>query len=96
MSDLLRVELDLMVERAAVGRLLRKYADRPRASSNFFVILYSPNEKRLRFGDRRDRHHRLVGGHAVVAQKPEAPLRQRSGARQPAALRRPHADGDSP
>jgi predicted nucleic acid-binding protein len=29
MSDLLRVELDLMAERAAIGRLLRKYADRP-------------------------------------------------------------------
>ena len=29
MSDLLRVEFDIMVERGAVGRLLRKYVDRP-------------------------------------------------------------------
>ncbi len=29
MSDLLRIDFGVMVERGAVGRLLRKYADRP-------------------------------------------------------------------
>lgn len=38
MSDLLRVEFDLMVERAAVGRLLRKYADRPMSLADACLV----------------------------------------------------------
>jgi predicted nucleic acid-binding protein len=38
MSDLLRVELDLMTERAAVGRLLRKYADRPMSLADACIV----------------------------------------------------------
>jgi uncharacterized protein len=38
MSDLLRVELDLMAERAAVGRLLRKYADRPMSLADACLV----------------------------------------------------------
>ena len=37
-SDLLRVELDLMAERAAVGRLLRKYADRPMSLADACLV----------------------------------------------------------
>ena len=38
MSDLLRVDLDLMGERAAVGRLLRKYADRPMSLADACLV----------------------------------------------------------
>lgn len=38
MSDLLRVDLDLMVERAPVGRLLRKYADRPMSLADACLV----------------------------------------------------------
>lgn len=38
MSDLLRVEFDVMVERAAVGRLLRKYADRPMSLADACLV----------------------------------------------------------
>lgn len=38
MSDLLRVELDLMLERAAIGRLLRKYADRPMSLADACLV----------------------------------------------------------
>lgn len=40
MSDLLllRVDLDLMEERAAVGRLLRKYADRPMSLADACLV----------------------------------------------------------
>ena len=38
MSDLLRVDLDLMVERAAIGRLLRKYADRPMSLADACLV----------------------------------------------------------
>jgi predicted nucleic acid-binding protein len=37
-SDLLRVDLDLMAERAAVGRLLRKYADRPMSLADACLV----------------------------------------------------------
>lgn len=38
MSDLLRVELAVAVERAAVGRLLRKYADRPMSLADACLV----------------------------------------------------------
>jgi predicted nucleic acid-binding protein len=38
LSDLLRVELDLMAERDAVGRLLRKYADRPMSLADACLV----------------------------------------------------------
>lgn len=38
MSDLLRVELDVMEERAALGRLLRKYADRPMSLADACLV----------------------------------------------------------
>ena len=38
MSDLLRVDLDLMGERAAEGRLLRKYADRPMSLADACLV----------------------------------------------------------
>jgi predicted nucleic acid-binding protein len=38
LSDLLRVELDLMAERTAVGRLLRKYADRPMSLADACLV----------------------------------------------------------
>jgi uncharacterized protein len=38
MSDLLRIELDLMAERGAVGRLLRKYADRPMSLADACLV----------------------------------------------------------
>lgn len=38
MSDLLRVDLDLMTERGAVGRLLRKYADRPMSLADVCLV----------------------------------------------------------
>ena len=38
MSDLLRVEFDVMAERAAVGRLLRKYADRPMSLADACLV----------------------------------------------------------
>lgn len=38
MSDLLRVEFDIMVERAAVGRLLRKYTDRPMSLADACLV----------------------------------------------------------
>ena len=38
MSDLLRVGLDVMVEGAAVGRLLRKYADRPMSLADACLV----------------------------------------------------------
>jgi len=37
-SDLLRVELDLVLERAAVARLLRKYADRPMSLADACLV----------------------------------------------------------
>src|SRR5438876_11397120 len=37
-SDLLRVEFDIMAERAAVGRLLRKYADRPMSLADACLV----------------------------------------------------------
>jgi len=37
-SDLLRVEFDLMAERGAVGRLLRKYADRPMSLADACLV----------------------------------------------------------
>lgn len=37
-SDLLRVQFDLMTERAAVGRLLRKYADRPMSLADACLV----------------------------------------------------------
>jgi predicted nucleic acid-binding protein len=37
-SDLLRVDLDLMAERAAIGRLLRKYADRPMSLADACLV----------------------------------------------------------
>src|SRR5262245_41827263 len=38
MSDLLRVDFDVMAERAAVGRLLRKYADRPMSLADACLV----------------------------------------------------------
>ena len=38
MSDLLRIELDLMSERVAVSRLLRKYADRPMSLADACIV----------------------------------------------------------
>jgi predicted nucleic acid-binding protein len=38
MSDLLRVDFRVMVERAAVGRLLRKYADRPMSLADACLV----------------------------------------------------------
>jgi predicted nucleic acid-binding protein len=38
LSDLLRVEFDLVEERAAVGRLLRKYADRPMSLADACLV----------------------------------------------------------
>jgi len=38
MSDLLRVELDAMAEREAIGRLLRKYADRPMSLADACLV----------------------------------------------------------
>lgn len=38
MSDLLRVELDVMAEREAIGRLLRKYADRPMSLADACLV----------------------------------------------------------
>lgn len=38
MSDLLRVEFDIMAERAAVARLLRKYADRPMSLADACLV----------------------------------------------------------
>jgi predicted nucleic acid-binding protein len=38
MSDLLRTDFDLMAERAAVGRLLRKYADRPMSLADACLV----------------------------------------------------------
>ena len=38
MSDLLRVDLDVMAERQAVGRLLRKYADRPMSLADACLV----------------------------------------------------------
>jgi predicted nucleic acid-binding protein len=38
MSNLLRVEFDVMEERAAVGRLLRKYADRPMSLADACLV----------------------------------------------------------
>jgi predicted nucleic acid-binding protein len=38
MSDLLRVEFDVMGERAAVGRLLRKYADTPMSLADACLV----------------------------------------------------------
>jgi len=37
-SDLLRVEFDLMTERAAFGRLLHKYADRPMSLADACLV----------------------------------------------------------
>ena len=37
-SNLLRVDLDLMTERAAIGRLLRKYADRPMSLADACLV----------------------------------------------------------
>jgi len=37
-SDLLRVELDLMAERTAIGRLLRKYSDRPMSLADACLV----------------------------------------------------------
>ena len=41
MSDLLRVEFDLMTEWVAVGRLLRKYADRPMSLADACLVRMS-------------------------------------------------------
>ncbi len=38
LSDLLRVELDLTAERGTVGRLLRKYADRPMSLADACLV----------------------------------------------------------
>jgi predicted nucleic acid-binding protein len=38
LSDLLMVEIDVMAERAAVGRLLRKYADRPMSLADACLV----------------------------------------------------------
>jgi predicted nucleic acid-binding protein len=38
LSDLLRVEFDLTAERSAVGRLLRKYADRPMSLADACLV----------------------------------------------------------
>ena len=38
MSDLLRVELDVMAERQPIGRLLRKYADRPMSLADACLV----------------------------------------------------------
>ena len=38
MSDLLRVELDVMAEREAIGRLLRKYVDRPMSVADACLV----------------------------------------------------------
>jgi uncharacterized protein len=38
MSDLLRVEFDLAAERAAVGRLLRKFTDRPMSLADACLV----------------------------------------------------------
>ena len=38
MSNLLRVELEMMAERAAIGRLLRKYADRPMSLADACLV----------------------------------------------------------
>ena len=38
MSDLLRVELDIMEEREAIRRLLRKYADRPMSLADACLV----------------------------------------------------------
>lgn len=37
-SDLLRVDLDLMAERTAIGRLLRKYSDRPMSLADACLV----------------------------------------------------------
>ena len=37
-SDLLRVDFDVMAERTAVGRLLRKYADRPMSLADACLV----------------------------------------------------------
>jgi uncharacterized protein len=37
-SDLLRVDFDVMMERASVGRLLRKYADRPMSLADACLV----------------------------------------------------------
>jgi predicted nucleic acid-binding protein len=37
-SDLLRVDFDLMAERGAVGRLLRKYSDRPMSLADACLV----------------------------------------------------------
>ena len=61
LSDLLRVEFDLMTERGAVGRLLRKYADRPMALADVCLVAQSPSKARSR-RTARDQHQ----GHMVV------------------------------
>lgn len=38
MSDLLRVEFEVMEERAALGRLLRKYSDRPMSLADACLV----------------------------------------------------------
>ncbi|HKA28009.1 MAG TPA: PIN domain-containing protein [Candidatus Binatia bacterium] len=38
LSNLLQVDFDVMVERAAVGRLLRKYADRPMSLADACLV----------------------------------------------------------
>jgi predicted nucleic acid-binding protein len=38
MSDLLRIDLDVMAERQAIGRLLRKYADRPMSLADACLV----------------------------------------------------------
>jgi predicted nucleic acid-binding protein len=38
MSDLLRVEFDVVAERAAVRRLLRRYADRPMSLADACLV----------------------------------------------------------
>jgi predicted nucleic acid-binding protein len=38
MSDLLRVDFGVMVERAAVGRLMRRYADRPMSLADACLV----------------------------------------------------------
>jgi predicted nucleic acid-binding protein len=38
MSDLLRIELDVMTERAAVARLLRRYRDRPMSLADACLV----------------------------------------------------------
>ena len=38
MSNLLRVEIELLEERAAIGRLMRKYADRPMSLADACLV----------------------------------------------------------